>query len=157
MKFLLSFALAALVPPGFQVPETYQGAGYKLAPLGPEVVRQDYEAYMSSIDHLRKNFGSGKWPYPGITMADARKDVEGELQRFKARTSFAYAVLTPDGSAELGCFYLRPSKKPGFDASASLWVTKGQFDKGFEDVLRRDMRRWVAEKWPFRNVEWDRR
>ncbi|MEZ5356995.1 MAG: hypothetical protein R2762_30510 [Bryobacteraceae bacterium] len=144
------------VPPDFAVPEAYAGKGYKLVPLGPDLVRHDYDAYMSSIDHIRANFGSGRWPRPGITMKEALADVEGEIARFRARQSFAYAVLTPDGSRELGCFYLRPAKASGFDASANLWVTKEQFDRGFEATLVRDMKQWLG-KWPFQKVDWPAR
>lgn len=164
MKFWLSLAIPGLlwcaeafVPVDFTVPTSYMGKAYKLVPLGPDVVKQDYDAYMSSIDHLKKNFSSGNWPHAGITMADAMKDMEGEIASFGARKSFAYAVLTPDGSKELGCFYLRPSPKQGYDAVASLWVTKDQYDKGFEPVLLKDMRAWTASAWPFKKIAWPRR
>ena len=42
----------------FQVPELYvsrQGT-FKLKPLGPKYARQDYAAYMGSIEHLQKTF-----------------------------------------------------------------------------------------------------
>ena len=33
-------------------------------------------------------------------------------------------MLTPDGETELGCVYVYPSKKAGFDAVIRLWVTE---------------------------------
>ena len=65
-----------------------------MVPLGPALAQHDYDAYMSSIDHLRKTFSGGGWPNQQITMVDALKDVEGEIARFHARESFTYAVLT---------------------------------------------------------------
>ena len=113
-----AFAQTAFVPADFKVPTLYTAANFKFVPLGPEVVKQDYDAYMSSIDHLRSTFSSGgNWPHKDLTMADAMKDMENEAARFKARKSFAYAVLTPDGSKELGSVYIRPSKKP-----ATTWL-----------------------------------
>ena len=151
------FAAEPFVPASFQVPVTYKGKSYKLVPLGPDLVKVDYDAYMSSIEHLQKNFSNGKWPHSGITMTDAMKDMEDEKSNFDSRKSFAFGVLTLDGKKELGSFYLRPSPKQGYDAVASLWVTKEQFDKGFEAILLNDMRAWVAKAWPFRKVAWPRR
>ncbi len=153
----LSFAAEPFVPADFKVPASYEGKSYKLVPLGPGLVKIDYDAYMSSIEHLQKNFSNGKWPHAGITMNDAMKDMEDEKSNFDSRRSFAYGVLTRDGKKELGSFYLRPSPKQGYDAVASLWVTKEQFDKGFEAILLKDMRAWVAQAWPFRKVAWPRR
>lgn len=65
------FAAEPFVPASFQVPVTYKGKSYKLVPLGPDLVKVDYDAYMSSIEHLQKNFSNGKWPHSGITMFEA--------------------------------------------------------------------------------------
>ena len=54
-------AMAQLVPGSFQVPREYKGSTYKLVPLGPDVAKLDYDAYMSSIEHIRSTMG-GKWP-----------------------------------------------------------------------------------------------
>ena len=144
---------APFVPAGFAVPESYQTAAYKLVPLGPALAKHDFDAYMSSIDHLRSTFGGGKWPNAGITMDDAMKDVEGEISRFKARRSFTYAVLSLDGTKELGCVYIRPSRKPEFDAKVVMWVTKAEFDKGLQPKLLADTKAWLAKAWPFKNPE----
>ncbi len=146
-------ALAQLVPETFQVPTTYIGAMYKLVPLGPDVAELDYKAYMSSIDHIRKSQG-GNWPSPGLTMADQAKDMAGEKAQWDGRKSFPFAVLSLDGSKELGCFYLRPSAKEGYDVVATMWVVKDQFDAGFEDQLYKDMKAWVAQAWPFQKPAW---
>jgi hypothetical protein len=52
------------------------------------------------------------------------------------------------------CFYIRPSGKEGFDAVATMWVTKDDFDKGFEQPLYKDMKAWLASAWPFPKVAW---
>jgi hypothetical protein len=160
MRTLLSALLfgaslfGQFVAPDFQVPAKAKMSTYQLVPLGPDLAKHDYDAYMSSIDHLRATFSSGNWPNDKITMADAIKDVEGEQARFQARKSFTYAVLTLDGSKELGCVYISPSRQPGFDAQVRMWVTKAEFDKGFETKLRADIKNWVATAWPFKNVAW---
>lgn len=150
----LAFAQSMFVPADFKVPESYKTASYQLVPLGPALAKHDYDAYMSSIDHLKATFSNGKWPHPGITMDEAVKDVEGEIARFKARKSFTYAVLSLDGTKELGCVYIRPSRKPEFDASVRMWVTKAEFDKGLQAKLLADTKAWLANGWPFKNPEY---
>ncbi|HYP13269.1 MAG TPA: hypothetical protein VEQ63_05045, partial [Bryobacteraceae bacterium] len=137
------------VPPSFEVPQLHKTTSYKLVPLGPEIVKQDYDAYMSSIEHLQKTFSNGRWPTKELNMTDAMKDMEGEAARFRERKSFAYGVLTLDGSKELGSVYVRPSRKQGYDAVVTMWVTKEQFDKGFEKTLLADVKAWMASSWPF--------
>jgi hypothetical protein len=150
-------AQEAFVPVDFRVPTQYRTSKFQLVPLGPDVVKQDYDAYMSSIDYLQKTFGSGKWPHAGLTMDDAMKDMQNEEARFKSRKSFAYAVLTLDKSRELGSVYVRPSRKQGYDAQVTMWVTKEQFDRGFEDELFQAVKNWIAKEWPFRKVAYPKR
>ncbi|WP_420136253.1 twin-arginine translocation pathway signal protein [Sphingomonas sp.] len=141
------------IPAGFTPPTRIEGPGFVLVPLGPEVVKLDYDAYMASIDHLQKTFSrSTNWPRQGITDAEAMKDMEGEQARFRARKSFAYAVLTPDGRRERGSVYVSPSPVPGHDAIVRLWVTKADYDAGFDAALYQWVRGWVAKDWPFRTV-----
>lgn len=142
-----------LVPADFKVPTLAEGPGFKLVPLGPDLVKVDFDAYMSSIEHLQKTFSrSTSWPHPGITDADAMKDMEGEQARFQARKSFAYGVLTPDGKREMGSVYVSPSRVPGYDAMVRMWVTKADYDAGFDAQLYAWVQSWVAKEWPFARV-----
>jgi hypothetical protein len=143
----------AFVPADFNPPTLIEAPGFKLVPLGPGVVKQDFDAYMSSIDHLQKTFSrSTKWPHPGISDADAMKDMEGEQAAFKARRSFDYSVLTPDGRRERGSVYVSPSPVAGYDAVVRLWVTKADYDAGFDAALYHWVTQWVRKDWPFRKV-----
>jgi len=145
----------AFVPAGFDPPTRAEGKGFQLVSLGPALVRIDYDAYMSSIEHLQTTFSrSPQWPHAGITDAEAMLDMETEQGRFQRRESFAYGVLTPDGSRERGSFYLSPSPVPGFQAVARLWVTKAEYDAGFDRELYRWARHWVKTAWPFARVAW---
>jgi hypothetical protein len=150
--FTLSLSAQSWLPDSFTPPAEHAWGAYKMTPLGPGLERLDYEAYMSSIEHLRSTFGSGRWPHEKITMEDALKDVQGEQERFRARKAFTYAVLTKDGTRELGCVYIRPSAKRGYDAQVVMWVTKEQFDKGFDAALFAEVKRWLAAQWPFQSV-----
>ncbi len=146
-------ARPAFVSDAFEVPTLVEAEGFRIVPLGPDVVEQDFAAYMSSIEHLQTTFTrSTDWPHAGISRADAMKDMQTEEARFKARTSFAYAVLTPDGRRERGCVYVYPSTVEGFDAVVRLWVTKAEYDAGFDAELYRWVRHWIETRWPFGKI-----
>lgn len=146
-------AAKPLVAPDFRVPVETTGPGFRLVPLGPALVKIDYDAYMSSIEHLQKTFTrSTAWPYPGITDAEAMTDMETEQARFSERKSFAYAVLTPDRKRERGCVYVQPSPVPGYGAVVRMWVTKAEYDAGFDAELQAWVMQWMAKEWPFAQV-----
>jgi hypothetical protein len=129
-------AAKPLVAPDFRVPVEATGPGFRRVPLGPALVKIDYDAYMSSIEHLQKTFTRNTaWPHPAITDAEAMIDMETEQARFSQRKSFAYAVLTPDGKRERGCVYVQPSPVPGYGAVVRMWVTKAEYDAGFDAEL----------------------
>jgi hypothetical protein len=141
------------VPAAFVVPTLVEADGFKLEPLGPDKVKVDFDAYMSSIEHLQKTFSrSTGWPHKDISAADAMKDMEGEQARFRSRKSFAYAVLTPDGKRELGSVYVSPSPVEGYDAMVRMWVTKDQYDAGFDAKLYAWVVHWIGRDWPFAKV-----
>lgn len=142
-----------LVPADFKVPHSAEAEGFKLVPLGPSLVGMDFDAYMSSIEHLQKTFSrSPNWPHKGISSVDALRDMENEEARFKSRQSFAYAVLTPDGSRERGCVYIAPSAVNGYDAVVRMWVTKADYDAGFDAELYKWVTDWIQTAWPFKTV-----
>jgi hypothetical protein len=143
----------AFIPDDFQVPTVVEAADFKVVPLGPELVKVDFAAYMSSIEHLQKTFTrSTDWPHKDISDADAMRDMETEQARFQSGKSFAYAVLTPDGSRERGCVYVYPSTVEGYDAVVRMWVTKAEYDAGFDAELYKWVTRWMQTDWPFENV-----
>lgn len=148
-------AARALVAPSFAVPTSAAGPGFVLQPLGPDLVKIDFEAYMSSVEHLQQTFTrSTDWPHAGISDADALLDMQTEAGRFARRESFAYSVLTPDGKRERGCLYVSPSPVPGYDAQVRIWVTKAEYDAGFDKQLEAWAHGWIAAKWPFAKVAW---
>ena len=142
----------SFIPDSFDPPTLVQTPEFIVRPLGPELVDVDYVAYMSSIEHLQKTFSrSTSWPHENLTMSDAMIDMENEERRFNARESFAYAVLSLDETVELGCVYVYPSSKPGFDAVIRLWVTQEQYSLGFDPALLAWTKQWVSAAWPFKN------
>jgi hypothetical protein len=144
---------SSFIPGDFDAPTLVDAGGFKLVPLGPDLVDVDFEAYMSSIEHLQRTFSrSTSWPREDISAADAMRDMETEQARFQNRQSFAYAVLTPDGSRERGSVYVSPSPSEAYDAVVRMWVTKADYDAGFDAELYEWVTNWVQTDWPFQNV-----
>jgi hypothetical protein len=144
---------SSFIPANFDPPKRVETAAFRIVPLGPDLVDIDFKAYMSSVEHLQQTFSrSNNWPHAGITHADAMKDMENEQARFSGRRSFAYAVLTPDGSRELGSVYVAPSPVGTYDAVVRMWVTKDQYDAGFDAALYAWVTNWIRTDWPFRKV-----
>ena len=144
---------SSFVPTGFSVPVLVETEKFKIVPLGPNLAKVDFDAYMSSVEHLQKTFTrSTNWPHQNISDADAMQDMKTEQARFENRESFAYAVLTPDGRRERGCVYVYPSTVEGYSAVVTMWVTKDEYDAGFDAELYKWVGNWMQKDWPFARV-----
>ena len=65
---------------------------------------RDYDAVMSSVDHLRSTYSqdSGSdWP-AGLTLEEDLVDLGWHQREFTLRISFAYTMMAPDESRCLG-------------------------------------------------------
>jgi hypothetical protein len=146
-------SVSSFVPADFNAPTLVETGHFRIVPLGPDLVKVDFNAYMSSIEHLQKTFTrSADWPHNGISDTDAMQDMEAEQARFRKRASFAYSVLTNDGRRERGCVYVYPSPVAGYDAVVRLWVTKAEYDAGFDAELFEWVTTWMRKDWPFAKV-----
>ena len=105
---------------------------------------------MSSVAHCRTIWG-GKWP-EGLTLEQNLIDLGWHQKEFQTRRSFAYTVVHPSESAVLGCVYLLPTQKRGFDAEVYLWARQSALASGLEDRLHAAVTDWVASSWPFTSV-----
>ena len=86
---------------------------------------------------------------------DARGNL-GDLVRhagdFAARRGFTYTVLAPGDDTVIGCVYIYPNDREGFDAHVSSWVRAA--DARLDVELWTTVSRWLAEAWPFERVEY---
>jgi hypothetical protein len=141
------------VPADFSVPETLETADFRLRMLTVNDVVKDYEAVMTSVDHLRGVFGpQSTWPRPDLTFEQDLIDLGWHQKEFQRRSSFAYTVMDPSETTCLGCVYIDPTEKRGYDAEVYLWVRTSAFDSGLDPKLLTAVKKWIAEKWPFEKV-----
>lgn len=143
----------AFVPADFEVPLRLEADDFIARKLLESDAEKDYEAVMSSVAHLRGAFGpDSEWPPDDLTLARNREELRWHESEFDARRSFAYTVVTPDESRVLGCVYVNPTRKRGFDAEVYLWVRRSAYERGMDERLFRAVRRWLVRSWPFDDV-----
>ena len=140
----------AWVPVSFEPPLLASGPTFLLKPLGAETAQIDYDAYMSSIEHLHRTYSPG-WPNEKLTLEDQSRDMAGEAWQFENRRAFDYSVQTIDGMRERGCLYIKPGTSE-YDAMVSSWVTEPEFVAGFQEELLAWAKDWIATEFPFRRV-----
>lgn len=141
------------VPPDFDVPALLETDRFRLRPLTVHDVVKDYDAVMTSRDHLWDQFGQAwGWPAADLTLEQDLIDLGWHQKEFQKRSSFDYAAMSPDEARLLGCVYVDPPAKAGFDAEVWLWVRASEVADGLDEVLYTTVRRWIDDHWPFTRV-----
>jgi hypothetical protein len=101
----MPFVAADFDPPGSLVTDRFV-----LEPLDVEHNESDYEAWSSSIPHIRATPGfEGRWPHE-MTLEENRRDLERHADDFAARRGFTYTVLDPATREVIGCVYIYPTR-----------------------------------------------
>lgn len=145
-----------LVPDDFDVPLALDRPRFRLRMLTIHDAVKDYDAVMSSVEHLRVAYSGesgGTWP-EGLTLEENLIDLAWHQREFGLRTSFAYTAMAPGEERCLGCVYVMPTRKRGHDCKVTLWVRADELAKGLDDALHRAARAWIDEAWPFSNPAW---
>ena len=144
------------VPPEFAVPGSLATEQFRLEPLGPQHNEPDYEAWSSSLEHIRQTPGWEKsnWPDDRST-EDNLRDLEGHADDFEQRKGFTYTVLDPASDDVIGCVYIYPDKSEEDDARVLSWVTASRGELDLE--LWRAVTDWLADEWPFERVAYAKR
>jgi hypothetical protein len=143
-----------LVPQDFQVPEGLKTDKISLRMLTVNDLIQDYDAVMTSIEHLQKTkpFGPAhNWPTKELTLEQDLIDLGWHQKEFQRKTSFAYTVTSLDQKECLGCLYIYPSPNSEYDAEILMWVRQNQVQYGLDEHLFSTVQQWITDNWPFKN------
>jgi hypothetical protein len=138
----------AFVPDDFAIPRELVTENFRLEPLGPQHNAGDFEAWTSSIDHIRATpgFGDGRWPDPEMTLEENLADLRRHAEDFAQRAGFTYTVLAGGGRI-IGCVYIYPSRDADGAADVQSWV---RADRADLDVALHDaVTAWLNNAWPF--------
>lgn len=143
----------SFVPEDFMVPDTLENEHFRIRMLTVNDVVKDYDAVMSSIDHLQGVFGpNSSWPSKDLSFEQDLIDLGWHQKEFQMRSSFAYTVVTLDESQVVGCLYIFPTKKGDYNASITMWVRSSEVDNGLDAILFDSIKKWISEDWPFQLV-----
>ncbi len=149
--------VAPLVPADFVVPARAVSTLFLLQPPAPEHNASDLAAWTSSIDHIKATpgFAGRSWPERAYSLEENETDLVGHAEEFSHRTAFAYTVLDPASGDVVGCVYLNPSRRDGYDVAVMSWVTadRAELDKPLYDFVRQ----WLAAVWPFSHPDYAER
>ena len=152
------------LPTEFTVPLELETPDFRIRMLTVHDVVKDYDAVMSSIDHLQGVFGpNSSWPSADLTLEQDLIDLGWHQKEFQCRSSFAYTVVTLDESRVLGCVYIEASEKSAHDAQIFMWVRADVVAAGYDAKLYATVKTWVGTEWPFanpafpgRDIDWER-
>jgi len=147
-----------MVPESFEVPEFVETESFILRPLTWDGFPLDYEAYMSSVEHLQRTFDLDDEP---LTLSGERWPANSDMEfavldaawchmEWKIfRSSFTYCARNKAETRQLGCGYIFPSLKQGFDVECQTWVRVDEFERGMDPEFYEWFRAWVEDVWPF--------
>ena len=141
-----------LVPDDFNVPDKLENEYFTIRMLMVNDVVKDYDAVMTSIEHLHRMFPSSSWPSADLTLEQDLIDLGWHQKEFQKRSSFAYTVVANDESRVLGCLYIDPTNNDDFDAEIYMWVRESEFAKGLDSILFNSVKEWINKDWPFKRV-----
>jgi hypothetical protein len=152
----LRVAQAPFVPSGFVVPRALATERFRLEPLGPQHNDSDYEAWSSSVEHIRATPGweTSSWP-DDRSLEDNLRDLHAHAEDFEQRTGFTYTVLEPATGDVLGCVYVYPDAGEQHDARVRSWVRASRPE--LDVPLWRAVSAWLADEWPFERVAYAER
>lgn len=140
-----------LVPDNFDLPMAFDTDRMHLRPLTINDAVKDYDAVMTSAERLKTVFRQGgDWP-TGLTLEQNLIELGWHQTEFQLKTSFAYSVVSPDGSEIMGCVYFYPTDKADFDVEISMWVRQSRVSEGLDAHLFETVEGWVKQHWPFKN------
>jgi len=133
------------------IPRQLETDEFTLRMLTVNDVVKDFDAVMSSAEHLKAIWPDSNWP-DGLTLEQNLIDLGWHQKEFQRRSSFAYTVITPDGARVIGCVYINPTRKRGYDAEVYLWAREAAIGSPPDAKLLAAVKGWLKKEWPFENV-----
>lgn len=128
----------------FQPPAPLAAQDWRLTPLHPDLVEEDYRAWKSCRERLVRELQWNGWPGPEFSLQENRIDLEGHYREFQGREAYAYSVLS--GKVCVGCFYIEPWST---GAQLAFWFVDDWLAR--ETQVTKAVLTWL-QAWPFDEV-----
>src|SRR3954466_256316 len=137
----------------FEPPQGLEHERFRLRPITIHDVVKDYDAVMTSREHLWELFGEvWGWPSATLTLEQDLIDLAWHQKEADLKRSFNFAVMSPDESRLLGCVYIDPASRAGFDAEVFWWARQDELANGPGEAGGEGARAWLEAEWPFDRV-----
>ena len=141
------------LPVNFKLPSEVETELFLLRPITIHDVIKDYDAVMSSRDHLWSRFGEiWGWPPADLSLEQDMIDLAWHQKEAQIHSTFNYAVMSLDQKLLLGCVYIDPPSIAGTEAEIWFWARKSMLASGFESELEKFVKKWLKTQWPFQIV-----
>ena len=122
-----------LVPTSYDVPTGLATDRFRLRPLRTSDALAHYDALMTSISHLQgAYYRTPGWPAQDLSYSDNHVHVAWHDKERDLRKSFAFVVMSTNGSGYLGNVYVDPCDKSGIDATVTMWVRESELATGLD-------------------------
>jgi hypothetical protein len=135
------------------VPLKVDASNFILRALSIQDVVKDYEAVMTSREHLWRRFGEvWSWPAENLTLEQDLIDLAWHQKEFELKNSFAYTIINLDQSKVLGCVYLYPASSDNLDADVWFWARESELQSNLEEDIKVFLMGWLSRSWLFNRV-----
>jgi hypothetical protein len=137
----------------FVAPLKVEAGNFILRALSIHDVVKDYDAVMTSREHLWRRFGEvWGWPAENLTFEQDLVDLAWHQKEFELKNSFAYTVVNLDQSKVLGCVYLYPASSENVDADVWFWARQTELETNLEEDIKVFLMPWLSNSWSFSRV-----
>lgn len=141
------------VPVDFAIPMRVETLEFIIRPLLITDAIKDYDAVMTSLEHLHGIFGTDSdWPTTTLTLEQDIIDLGWHHKEFQRRSSFAYTVMSTDETKCLGCLYIYPHESEQYDAKVYCWI-RASHARTLDKMLFSALQDWLKTCWPLTNIE----
>lgn len=138
------------LPKDFKVPERAETEEFIIRHITIHDVVKDYEAVMTSRDYLWSLFGEAwGWPTADLSFEQDLIDLGWHQKEGQLRKAFDFAVFNKDESKLMGCLYLDPPEKKGYDVDVYYWIRSMENQQNLEERLFAFAQEWIKTNWPF--------
>jgi len=81
-----------------------------------------------------------------MSLGENLADLERHAADFAERRGFTYTVLDAETGEVIGCVYIYPSKRAGYDADVRSWVRADRAD--LDEPVSSAVATWLSSDWP---------
>ena len=159
------------LPAKFVIPSTESPGRFIILPLSMDLLVYDFQCLKLSREHLATSgnvWSPGELDFPpeNLTLRKLLAILGGVEVDMSNGKRVEYAVMNPEKTEEIGCVFIDPSPKVGYDAMVTMFVRGDLYKTTDLDVeLFGFVRQWMPEAYPFpadrfaypgRAISWDK-